>query len=320
MTETPITSYLAQLDRELRLKRAPRRRLLEEVADHLRSSAADLDSSTRDPESEAVRRFGAAAVVARRFAHAAASTSSRVALVWAVGAFVSYAIAAGLFSFVGPSWLRDFPQGAASSVALQISAVALVVSTIRALRWRGQLIDQSRLRFVASGVLIAALALVAGAAAELLFAVTRPAAAPWEDMSGIIAAYVLAALVALVAAFVAVANAARVGALGTMPGEPGELRASSMSLIDDVAATAPPLAPAARVALAHPGRTCLAVAIAAFIAFAALNASGTDFTEHASIVLGAAATGLFEASAVVVAYLTLGRALGLRPDTRAAEA
>lgn len=55
------------------------------------------------------------------------------------------------------------------------------------------------------------------------------------------------------------------------------------------------------------------VAVCAFGAVTAASVSGTDFGHHASIVIGAAATGLVEATAVVVAYLTLGRALGLRP-------
>src|SRR5437660_949804 len=78
-----------------------------------------------EAERQAVERFGAAAVVARRFAHAVASTSTRTALAWVTTAFATYAIAAIVFIVAAPSWLLDFPQGAPSMTALQIAFVAL---------------------------------------------------------------------------------------------------------------------------------------------------------------------------------------------------
>ena len=109
------------------MKRAPRARLLSEAADHLRSSADEIAASgiaADVAEEEAVARFGAAALVARRFAHAVASTSARTALLWAVTACACYAAAAAFFIVSGPVWLRDFPQGA-PSIARASSRVRL---------------------------------------------------------------------------------------------------------------------------------------------------------------------------------------------------
>ena len=73
-----IAAYLGRLYHELRMKRVPRRRLLAEAEDHLRSSAEEL-AETVPPEQAAqiaVERFGAAAVVARRFAQTVASRTA----------------------------------------------------------------------------------------------------------------------------------------------------------------------------------------------------------------------------------------------------
>jgi hypothetical protein len=277
-----IADYLEQLERELRVKRAPRRRLLAEAADHLRASADEIAASgvARDvAEEEAVARFGAAALVARRFAHSAASASARNALVWAVTACAGYAVAAAFFVLSGPVWLRDFPQGAPSMLALQVALVALVLAGLRALRFRTTpLTDELRLRLVANGVAIAATVVAAAAGAELLLALTRPAAAPWGDAAGVIAIYSVAGAAALVASFVAVATAARARALAGLPRPSGD-----------------------ELLLSRPALACAAVAALAFVAMT---------------VVDAAATGLFEAAAVVAAYLTLGRALGLRAPRR----
>jgi hypothetical protein len=311
---TPIASYLRVLDDELRLRRAPRRRLLAEAEDHLRSTAEELlhgGSSAADAEREAVARFGAASDVARRFAHAAASSTARAAVAWAGVAFLAYAATAMFFVATAPNWLRDFPHGAPSMLALQVAAVALAVTAVRALRWRRTFaIDGERLRLVANGALTAAVALGAGAGAELLVALTRPAAAPWADATNLIAAFALAAGVCIPAALVAVAGRARAGGLGTLPG-----RRDRLTLADDVEALVPMLGGPARAALRRPGRTCAAVAGAAFVAVAVAQLAGTDFAQHASVVIGALAVGVFEAAAVVAGYLTLGRPLGLRQPT-----
>ena len=234
-----IASYLDQLDGELRLKRAPRRRLLAEAAEHLQASADEIAAAgagRREAEELAVARFGAAAVVARRFAHAVASTSARTAFIWAATACVSYGTAAVFFILTAPSWLRDFPQGAPSMLALQVAAVALALTGIRAVRFRRMLlIDELRLRLIGNGLVLATSALAAGAGLELVLALTRPAAAPWGDAAETIAIYSVAAVATLAAAFLAVATLGRTRALAALPRPSGDnLSAAVASLVGDV--------------------------------------------------------------------------------------
>ena len=90
-----IAAYLEQLERELRLRRAPRLRLLEEVDHHLRDLADELVGgglSRAQAEERAIARFGDATTVAAGFAEAAASTTTRRAVRATVAAFVGYAI------------------------------------------------------------------------------------------------------------------------------------------------------------------------------------------------------------------------------------
>ena len=82
----------------------------------------------------------AAALVARLFANAVATTSMRIALVFAATACTCYAVAGVLFVLTAPSWLRDFPQGAPSMLALQVAAIALLVTGVRVLRFRRELL------------------------------------------------------------------------------------------------------------------------------------------------------------------------------------
>src|SRR5918992_1315778 len=224
------------------------------------------------------------------------------------------AATAAFFAGTAPSWLRDFPQGAPSMLALQVTAVALAVTAVRALHWRRSLaIDEERLRLVANGALIAALALGAGAGAELLVALTRSAAAPWGDAIPLIAAFAVAAAVCIPAGLAAVVGHARASGLGSRPADADS--PDHPTLADDVEAVVPLLGALARAALRRPGWTCAAVASAAFAAVAVAQLPGTDSPRDASVVTGALAVGLFEAVAVVAGYLTLGRPLGLRKPT-----
>ena len=312
-----IGSYLAQLEQELRVKRAPRRRLIKEVAEHLRDSADEIAAAgmaRAEAEERAIARFGAAALVARRFARAVASTSARTALVAAVTACTGYAVAAAFFILAAPTWLRDFPQGAPSMPALQIAAAALVLSGVRAVRCRKTLlIDEARLRFVANGTAIAT-AVVAGAAGvELVLALTRPAPAPWADEGAIIAVYAVAAIAALAATLFAVGTVVRVRALAALPRPSGdELPDTAALLVDDVAVAVPRLQSVASLVTSRPVLACAVTAVCAFIAMTAVAILDPGSGEHRSTLGGAAATGLFEAVAVVAGYLTFGRALGLR--------
>ena len=319
MTDRPIARYLKQLEHELRLERAPRRRLLAEAADHLRGSAEDIAAeesvSAEEAERRAVERFSAAAVVARRFALAAASTSAQTTLIWVTTAFAAYAAASIAFVVAAPSWLLDFPQGAPSMLGLQVAFVALALSALRSLPYRRSLVsDETRLRLIANGMLVAAAAVAGAAGAELALALTRPAAAPWGDATALIALYAVAAAAVVAGLLPAVASAARANTLTALPSRAGDSTPpASASLVEDVAAVAPPLTAAAAYLVSHPARTCSLLAGVAFVAVTAAGFVGTDFAHHASILFGALAVGTFEAAAIVIAYLALGRTLGIRP-------
>jgi vacuolar-type H+-ATPase subunit H/uncharacterized membrane protein len=307
--DSPVADYIHRLDRELRVRRAPRRRLLAEAEDHLRSSADELvreGRSAAEAEREAVARFGAAADVARGFAHAAASSTARAAVAWAAAVFLAYGATATLFLVAAPSWLRDFPHGAPSMFALQVAAVALGVTAVRVLQWRRTLVlDEERLRLVANGALTASVAVALGAGAELFVALTRPAAAPWAEAAPLIGTFALAAILCVPASLVAGKSYARASGVGGR-GDAG------LSLADDLEAVAPMLGRLVRTALERPGLTCAAVAGSAFVAVAVAQLVGTDSSSEASLLLGAIAVGLIEAAAVVIGFLTLGRPLGLR--------
>jgi hypothetical protein len=191
-----IDGYLAELDQELRRRRAPRRRLLAEAADHLRSSADELaveGLSAEEAERAAVARFGPAALVAERFAQAVAIATARRAVLGVAIAFAAYVIAAAAFAASAPHWLVDFPQGAPSAFALQVAFVALGLSVLRALG------GDERVRLVAGGAAVAAGAVFVAAAAELALALTRPAPAPWHDAVALLVVYGVAAFAALAA-------------------------------------------------------------------------------------------------------------------------
>jgi len=179
-----IADYLDRLDGELRLQRAPRRRLLAEVEDHLRSSALETGGDVCEHEAEraAVERFGAAATVARRFAHTVAATSARRSVGRLGVAFAAYVAASAAFMATADPQFADFPQGAPSALALQIAAVAVAVSLIRSRRWRDSaLVPDDRIRFLANGAAIGATSLALGLLFEAIVAATRPAGVlPWD--------------------------------------------------------------------------------------------------------------------------------------------
>ena len=84
------------------------------------------------------------------------------------------------------------------------------------------------------------------------------------------------------------------------------------SLVEDVAAGGAAHR-GCRLPRVAPGAYLLALAGVAFVAVTAAGFVGTDFAHHASILFGALAVGTFEAAAIVIAYLALGRTLGIRP-------
>ena len=310
-----IAFYVEQLERELRLKHAPRRRLLAEAEDHLRSASEELveQGMTREEaERVAIEGFGAAALVARSFAHAYASRSTKAALVWVISAFCAYAGAVLAIVLTGPSWLLDFPQGAPSMVALQVAFVALVLGTVRVVRHRRSLvIVEPQLRFAANGAAVAALALAGASFAEFLVGWTRPAAAPWGEETLLLVFYGAVCVISIVVALVACSALGRSQAVARTPPAGADL-ALGGALAQDVAALSPALAPLAAAAVAHPARACALVASVAFVTMTGASALDGSSLHHASAL--AATAGAFEAAAVVVGYLAFGRILGIRPD------
>jgi hypothetical protein len=186
-------------------------------------------------------------------------------------------------------------------LALQVAGVAVALTAVRALHWRRSLvIDEERLRLVATGALVATLAVGAGAVGELLVALTRPAAAPWGDAWPLIASFGVVAVVGLPAVLAATAGYVRADALDSLPARP--VAGGRLTLADDIAAVVPRLGRPVRAALQRPGLTCAAIAVTAFAAVVIVQP-----VVVASLVLGA-----FEATAIVIGYVTLGRPLGLR--------
>jgi HAAS domain-containing protein len=303
-----IADYLERLERELRLKRAPRRRLLAEVEDHLRSSADELGADLPGPEAEhrAVERFGAAATVARHFAQTVAASSARRSSYWLGGAFVAYAATAFLFALTAGPQFADFPQGAPSALALQVAAVAFVVSLVRTARWRrSPLMPEDRVRLLANGAVIGTGAVAAGLVLEVLVAVTRPAGVlPWGDLPIVVGLLAAATCATLVAALAAAAAAFRSSLLAALPGTETSGRKALPTLVEDVGELVPPARRLVAASFSHPA---VLVGLVAVGAFAAVVAS-----QHASPALPAFALGLFEAAAIVVGFLLLGRPLGLR--------
>src|SRR4029453_4068075 len=87
-----INDYMAELERELRSRHAPRGRLLRETEDHLPDLSpgrAAEGSAPHQAEARAVTQFGAAATIAARFAEATASTTAHRAVTVTAAAFAA---------------------------------------------------------------------------------------------------------------------------------------------------------------------------------------------------------------------------------------
>jgi hypothetical protein len=318
VTRGAIDSYLESLDDELRLARAPRRRLLAEVKDHLRASADELAAEVEADEAErrAVERFGAAATVARGFAVAVAATSARRSTYGLALAFAAYASACLAFALTASSQFADFPQGAPSALALQVAVVALAVSLVRALRWRGSARPpEDRIRFLANGAIIGVAALAAGLAGEAVVALTRPAGVlPWQDAPFVIVPFAVAVVATLAAGVGAAGAAFRTSTLDAVPGRPTHVRSALPTLADDVAGLVPRALGPVTAAFGRPALLVSAVAGLALGAVFVSQVSGRPFEHHASVALPALALATLEALCILAGYVALGRSLGLRGE------
>jgi hypothetical protein len=311
-----IDSYLEQLDVELRLNKAPRRRLLAEVEDHLRASAAEIaaEAETEEAELRAVERFGSAATVARGFAVSVAATSARRSTYSLGLAFSAYVVACLLFASTASSEFADFPQGAPSALTLQFAAVAFTVSLVRALRWRGSTgTPEDRIRLLASGSVIGAAALALGIGGETAIALTRPAGVlPWQELPLVAVAFGVAVGAALVAGLAAAAAASRTSALRAVPGARPLVRDSLPTLVDDVVALVPHARRPVTALFVRPRLLVTAVAAVALVGVFVSQVGGRPFAHNASILLPALSLAALEALCVLAGFLALGRSLGLR--------
>jgi hypothetical protein len=316
-----ITDYLAELERELRLRRAPRVRLLREVEDHLRDLCAELvaDGHASDrAEARAVRQFGAAATVAARFAEATASTTAHRSVTIAVAAFAAYAGVFIAFATAASPLLRDFPQGAASFFGLQLAAVALLVAAVRSLRWRGEVAPPAaELKAITRGLAVACVALIGAAAAEGAVALSRPAGViVWSDGRWLTVAFAAAVGVLLLSTLSAARAGAQAQAVEVLPSVRAHSTATAL-LTEDVdallgRASLSWVGQALRALLAHSWAATFTLAALAFVAVSLAGVADSD----GSGLAGAAVLGALEASLILVSFLALGRTLGLRDAAR----
>jgi len=269
-----IDSYLRRLEGELRLPRRMRTRVLAESRDHLMCAAE------HDGDAEAVARFGAPEVVARRFALELATARGRMATVMTGAVLVAISACVALH---GDS------RSPVAFVAGQIAATCLALSAIRMLRHRADAaIPAAKLRYAQRGN---AVALAGGLTCAVVTHVPATLLVP--------AAVLGAAAVAGAAARTRVLE--RDGA-----GEP---------ILEDVVALPGlgRLAEPARWAQLRPWRFAGLVALAAGAALAAAHgiAEGPPSTLGAGLASCAALIAI-EGGAVLASYAALGRFLGLR--------
>jgi hypothetical protein len=313
-----IAAYLEELERELRLRRAPRLRLLEEVDHHLRELAQELAGdglSSAQAEERAIARFGSAATVAAQFAQAVASSTARHAVAAGALAFTAYSVVYLAFATAASPLLRDFPQGAASFFGIQIAAVAIAVAGLRSLRWRGVVAAPSdELTAIARCLLVACFALLAAGVCEAGVALSRPAGLiAWSEGRWVTIGFAAAFALVLVSGLAAVRASAQASAIAAWPAR----REGAESLAVSVdALMGERRFPAHRAALAAFGRPWRTMSLAAAAAFLVVTAIGVHDAGRSGLV-GAIVLGAVETTAIVVGFLALGRLLGLRESRRA---
>ena len=315
-----IEGYLAELERELRRRRAPTARLLREAEDHLRELADELAANglAGEPsEPQAVKQFGAAAAVAARFAEATASTTAHGAVTLAAAAFVAYTSVFLAFATGASPLLRDLPQGVASFFALQLAAVAVLVAFVRSLRWRGMpAAPSAELKAIARALSIGCAALAGAAVGEGAVAVSRPAGViAWSEGRWLTLAFAAAVGVVLSSTIAAVRASAQAQAVAALPSRPGSRDVALLAdgldaLVEQIGLSQ--VGRALRALLAHPWRAAVGLAVVAFVAVSAASLADSG----GSGLAGALALGALEASLILVGFLTFGRRLGLRDPAK----
>lgn len=279
-------SYLDELSRELAsvgIGGARRRRIVAEVADHLR-------------ESGDVGAFGEPRLVAQSFADELATSGARRAAYLGFLALVPAAVAYAPLVLLGRS--PDVTSGRTLAVGLacafvlllapQIALAAAALAVLRAWRLRGAAkAPAAELRILGRRTLLALGCGLLTLTALVVYAYEFAAALSTWWVAIAVGAAAVAALPILVAARAA-GGATRIHA-GT-PGEPGDLRADLDALVRFVPAV-----------IRTPWRLCFAFAL--FVSVAALVGGRSEGPRNA----------IAEFVAVVCCFAALGRPLGLLP-------
>lgn len=223
--DTVIDRYLAELGAELQVPARTRQRIVAEARDHLNAAVADDDAcDVEAAQARAITAFGAAGVVARRFACELAVGATRRAArrgaAMLVACLALCDVSTSSFLHVAPGWINDGPGSALLWIIGQIGLVAGVVSLARAHAARREdVLDMARLRYVARGLLV-----LAGCSALTL---TLAAAAVVDEITsggiGLTAAVAIAALtlsIGVITAAGAIAACQASRRLGTVDNSP----------------------------------------------------------------------------------------------------
>jgi len=309
-----IDEYLGELTRRLRLCRAPGKRLVLEVEDHLREATAEAVAVGVPPvvaEQQAVERFGDAADVAARFAEAAALTVAKRSVAAAALAVVAYAGVAAAFAIAASPLMRDFPQGAPTFFGLQLALVALGAAWVRVLYWRRELaMPATELRVVTRSTSIATASVLFAAVLEAALALARPAGfIAWSEAPALVVAVGCAFVLAAASAIVATRASAQRHALDALP---RSRRRKPAEQPRDHGRGARAAAAILSTVERRPWTAAITAAMFAVALVAAMNLAGSDSAHHASILSGAVVAGSVEAGAIIVGFAAFSRMLGLR--------
>lgn len=281
----PVDEYLGQLATALRVRGAARRRFIRECRDHLTESAAQIGAEA------AVRAFGAASQIASSFdAAVAARRGARSTAITAIAVLAAGSSALALLHGAAPNAVAPWGMAGLFFVAAQLAAVSAGLGALQGLEMR-----RSRLAAAPGALALLArrnaCALVAAGVTVFAAGAALPGHGP--------AVALLAGPVLLGVAAIAVVRAR------SLVRQPAGTRQRIIRPPADDLANLIRL-PLPAVAMPHLlTATTVSAAAAAFV---------WDRGEQATLT-SALAVAAFEATAVLVCFLTLGPALGLWAKT-----
>jgi hypothetical protein len=337
MAHRVIEEYLAELDEALTVPPRLRRRVMLEARDHLLSSAEQRREAGLGAEAAqagAVADHGPPATIARRYAEELAHGASQLATIVGLAAVLVYCALFAVGSQLAPAHASS-PADAIGWFAVQIALTCAALSTIRALRHRGDsAIASGKLRLINRGWYVALGAVLVSVGADLVSGYSGAGAA-WR--TGLLVATAMTAAGAVIALAGVLLSARRTSELARHADEPAgddaldDLRALAVTSLerllpagtvrrtrDGAARLASARAVRAVALRTHPWRFCLAVAVAAGAAVAAVHVVGegpaTDGLLVTLLVSGILVA--IEGIAIVGCFALLGSFLGIRPGMR----